>query len=175
MKDSNAVDVVMGWWLDLQEDRAARAQLRRCSTLMGALDIQQTHRLLKNIKYKDLHNPAITLAVILAYEDKSKNFGSSFAKVLGKGDDSKLLSNLRFGSLLQSLVKREEDWGAVIRNLRRAIKIAKGESFNVRKLVGDILFFNEQTQRDWTYDYWQTTRDEQNTADIGQKSEPTIV
>jgi CRISPR system Cascade subunit CasB len=174
MKNTDAVDVVMGWWLGLQEDRAARAQLRRCATLMDALDILQTHQLLKRIENRNLHDPAITLAIILAHVDKNKDGGPSFANALGKDNGQKLLSNLRFGSLLQALVKREEDWSAVIRNLRRAIKIAKGQNFNVRRLVGDILFFNEQSQRDWTYDYWQTASDEDNAAAPAQKSEPTI-
>lgn len=177
MSNIDAVSQIMGWWSGLQEDNAARAQLRRCSSLLEALDVQQTHKLLKSIENRNSHNAAITLAIVLAHVGRSKNSGPSFARVLGKGksEDQKLLSNLRFGGLLQSLVKREENWEPVIRNLRRAIKIAKDESFNVRKLVGDILFFNEQTQRDWTYDYWQTTRDDNSENESNQKSEPTIV
>lgn len=175
MSNTDAVNQIMSWWLSLQDDRATRAQLRRCSTLMGALDIQQTHKLLKRIENRKLHNATITLTIILAHVDKDNNGAPPFAKVLGKGDEQKLLSNLRFGSLLQALVKREDDWGAVIRNLRRAIKIAKGQNFNVRRLVGDILFFDEQTQRDWTYDYWQTTRDDESSAEPVQKSEPVTV
>lgn len=177
MKSNDAVSQIMGWWSGLQEDNAARAQLRRCSSLMDALDIQQTHTLLKRIEKGYLHNAAITLAIILAHVNKDKNGGPTFAKMLGKpvgkDDGQKLLSNLRFGSLLQSLVKRDEDWGAVVRNLRRAVKIAKSENFNVRKLVGDILFFNEQTLRDWTYDYWQTTRDDDSSAEFAQQFETT--
>jgi CRISPR system Cascade subunit CasB len=175
MSKTGAEEQVMGWWFSLQEDKAARAELRRCATLSDTFMIQRVHKLLERIENRKLHDPAIVLAIILAHLDKDSNSGPSFAKVLGreKSKDQRLLSNLRFGSLLQALVKRDDNWEPVVRNLRRAIKIAKGQNFNVRRLIGDILFFSEQTQRNWTYDYWQTTHDDANAGEPAQKSEPT--
>jgi hypothetical protein len=63
------------------------------------------------------------------------------------------MSPLRFQSLLVAM--RSGDPGLRIRALRRAVALAGDGGFGVRRLVGDILHFDDAVQRRWTFDYWQ--------------------
>ena len=151
------VDKILSWHKALHSDdsRAARARLRRCDTLMDALSERETHLLLQQMRDTQLSpardNKVIMLAVLLAH---IKPRGSEpFAKVLGSGGQT-LMKPLRFNSLMQAMQGR--DISTRLRSLRRAVMLIGDGGFNVEVFVKDILFFNDETARRWTYEYWQT-------------------
>lgn len=188
----DAVEVIVRWWRALQPkenihdgDRAGRAKLRRAETLMDALMLPQTQELLQSVHNVDPtlrdNIPRIdtitVLATLLAHVPNKNNEKkeAAFARVLGQTSDGlppekdkggQRLSKLRFGALMQAL--NGEDKGAQIRALRRAMMILKTTPFDVRQFVRDILYLNEKTRRDWTYQYWQTWRD----AGVAEISSP---
>ena len=69
---------------------------------------------------------------------------------------------LRFQSLLAAM--RSGDPALRIRALRRAVALA-GRDFDVGRLVGDIMYFDDAAQRCWTFDYWQAFAPAEAAAD----------
>jgi CRISPR type I-E-associated protein CasB/Cse2 len=180
----DAVGAIIKWWRELipdpgegKGDRAAAAQLRRCGTLMEALMIRQTHHLLQTVHrlgVKD-DNSVILLAILLAHVERVGGVPQPFARLAGKtkGDAAEgpqRVSPQRFGVLLKALEDRDQE--AAIRTLRRAFLILRKDPIDVRKFVGDVLFFTARTQRNWNYDYWQTSTEDDAAAPADQS--PTV-
>ena len=101
------------------------------------------------------------LALVLARVENTANY-PTFADALGltregtipTGDARPRLSPMRFSTLLRV----SEDADEFARALRRALAILGDARFNVRRFIGDVLFFDDQTRRDWTFEYYHTRR-----------------
>ena len=169
-----SVDSIVIWWRALHPqdngdrgDRAARAELRRAETLMDALMLPQTQWLLQAMRKTSLSaaldDNVILLAMVLAHVSSGTR-PISFTQALGQTQDGKRptdgnrqrLSTLRFGALMGAMSR--DDLDARARALRRAVIMLKETPFDVRRFITDMLFFNDRTQRNWTYEYWQTFR-----------------
>jgi CRISPR type I-E-associated protein CasB/Cse2 len=170
LPDTPTLDAIMRWWSALHDtdrgkgDRAGRAELRRCSSLLDALMTPAAHRLLRaarGVSRTGDDDGLLLVAIVLASIKTGGNPRISFARALGQtadghapGEgDGRRMSPLRFQSLLVAM--RSGDPGLRIRALRRAVALAGDGGFGVRRLVGDILHFDDAVQRRWTFDYWQ--------------------
>ncbi len=183
--EKDGVSAIVEWWLALHPkdngpndngpsdngrdgDRAARAQLRRADSVLAALVLPQTQFLLQKAHQNGLprskDDAVILLAIVLAHA-KPGHPDRLFAQALGQTKDDvspngeegrQRLSSLRFGALMQTM--DGDDIHAKIRALRRSMLVLKDRSFNMKAFIGDILYFNDQTKRNWTYQYWQTWR-----------------
>lgn len=154
-------------------DRASRARLRRCATLMDAIAEPQAHTLLQRLRRiglsTDKDEPVLLLAIVLANVTPGGGL-ESFATMLGRGGDgTQLLSHNRFHALLGAM--RSGDSALKIRLLRRALQILGEARFSQRRFITDLLWFSDATARRWNYDYWQTPSVSQPAADDAPASE----
>lgn len=186
--DQIADTVVEKWWKPLHShhgDRGARARLKRCESVLDALLEPETHRLIACVYEEGSHAPQQRLAVlslILArIENTDRRF--SFADALGRSardgdipknkEDRPRLSPMRFSALLRAggaLLKAGADTDELdrfARALRRALAILDDTPFDVRRFIGDVLFFNDQTRQQWTFEYYHTRR-----ADTPENTQP---
>ena len=166
-----AAAAVLGWWRKLRLEtgaaRAARARLRRCTSVLEALLLEETHELIKAVGHagttrgpRDSERCLAVLAMTLAHiADASK---TPLARALGQtaagrpptGEERPRLSSARFGALLRAA--HAVDWDAFARALRRAFAILGDAPVDVQRLIDDVLFLNDAALQRWTYDYWQT-------------------
>lgn len=183
--NEDAVNAVLAWWRELHPsadgrggNRGGRARLRRADTPLEALLEAETQALIGGVLAAQggsharsraadvtLQTRLAILAMALAQVDPNKKKDdASFAAMLGRTsegrhagqDDRRRLSPARFGALLRAA----DDPESLCRLLRRALKVSGDAAFNVRKFVRDILAFDEDTRRDWTFEYYQTRRPE---------------
>ena len=165
MQHNSLLNAVESWWQWLHSDygdRGARARLKRCESVFDALLEPETHRLIASVhgNYVPEQKLAI-LALSLARVENTANY-PTFADALGltregtipTGDTRPRLSPMRFSTLLRA----SEDADEFARALRRALAILGDARFNVRRFIGDVLFFDDQTRRAWTFEYYHTRR-----------------
>ena len=167
----SVVVAVLKWRRTLQSEtgaaRAASARLRRASSVLDALMLEETLVLIKAVRHAEPRAPSgdfeqrlVVLAMTLAHIETDAK--TPLARALGQtatgrsptGDERPRLSPARFGALVRSA--RARDWAGFARALRRALAILGAAPIDVASLIRDVLFLNDATLRRWTYDYWQT-------------------
>jgi CRISPR type I-E-associated protein CasB/Cse2 len=156
-------------WSDTGESRAAKARLRRTTTVFDALLLAETHALIKQVREagderlpRDADERLAVLAMTLAHLEKSSD--RPFAAALGFGPDGRppdlqagdrpRVSPPRFRALMRAA--HERDWDSFARATRRAVAILGDSAFNAYGFVRDVLRMNDRTLQRWTYQYWQT-------------------
>jgi CRISPR type I-E-associated protein CasB/Cse2 len=166
-----AANAVTSWWralhLDFGTNRASRARLRRCSTILDALLLPETQTLIRSVRnsraiefFGEIDQRLAVLGLILAQVESSAS--APFAEQLGRtaegrpprSDERPRLSPNRFGTIVRSA--RARDWDAFARATRRALAVANNPAFNVHWFANDLLFFNDRVLQTWTFHYWQS-------------------
>lgn len=178
-KRDAAITAVRNWHRDLvgspdgknDGNRAARARLRRCDTVLETVMEPSTHSLLQALHKAGLDGTlddrACVLAAVLARVDAKSGSAATLARILG-GEQQTVMSPLRFNALMQAM--QRGDPGIRLRALRRAVMLAqKAGPFSVKRFAGDILFWSDETARRWAYDYWQAKLAEPDTADAAEQ------
>lgn len=142
------------WWLELQNDRGGRAELRRCATVTEAAFCAPYH-LLRRMRGDPTDHWELArlglIAVVLAHVDEDAP-GTSFAKLLAepKGDKA-VVSDARFRQLLRT-DDLDERLGDLVRVVRQTNRRAP-----VEKLAKDLWFWGERAKRQWALDYYANT------------------
>ncbi|WP_428697126.1 type I-E CRISPR-associated protein Cse2/CasB [Stappia sp.] len=191
--NDEAVNAVLAWWHELHPaangrggNRGGRARLRRAETPLDALLEAETQALIGGVLTAhgssrarsraadlNLQTRLAILAMALAQVAPGKRGDLSFAEMLGRTSDGKYagkedrrrLSPARFGALLRAA----DDPENLCRLVRRAVKVSGDAGFNIRKFVRDVLAFDDDTRRDWTFEYYQTHRP--GTKDTGTETD----
>lgn len=157
-------DAAFAWWEDTVPrdgkpgDRAARAQLRRCSTIAEALQLPVTMHLFRRCGADhELDLPAVALcAATLAYV-REHGGDLAVARAVGPEDpdrpETALLKPLRFRRLLDATEADD-----ALPAFRRLVALADGR-VNVRDLARALLDWTnplrgEATRRRWVFAYW---------------------
>ena len=174
------VNEILGWWhalyprkIDGREipgDSGARARLRRTQSINEAMLEPQFHVLynIVRIDEKYLAKLAVLATTLPRLSSPDASGKPRFATLLGQtpgGDipgehDRARLSPLRFGNLLRA----GNDPSRFAVALRRAIAILDGAPFNMRAFIRDVLWFTDETRRDWTFQYYQTWQARRGTS-----------
>lgn len=153
--------IALAWWKKLVSSdgtkRAARAQLRRCTTPLEALAIHETLDLYRQLKtthgWVNADRVAIVAVVLAQLKDGSSE---PLAKALGRktfGDkDSAVLSDARFRRLLQA------DDDELMDQFRRAIRLLKSEA-NPESIALTILNWGDETRKRFIFDYYHVFAD----------------
>ncbi len=147
---------VWRWWKSLcDEDRAGRAELRRCATVGEVAFTSPYHRLLRwlgsRLKEGDARRVA-AIAAALAHVESEPDDGASFAKRMArpKGDgQASVVSDARFRHLL-----RNEDADEMMRELVRVIRQLDRKA-SVEPLFRDLMCWDERTRMRWARDYYE--------------------
>lgn len=151
------------WWSSLQPrpnaghrgDRAAQAQLRRCSTMNEALLIPAFWELRNNLAwYADSGGQSeqriAALAIILAHiRENDRVLKPRHPDHRSHGDpDRILLSEIRFRRLMQARSADE-----LRAEFVRYIHLLKGQA-NVTECAKTVLFWGDHVRRDWAFHYF---------------------
>jgi len=154
---------VKTWWEALQNDRAARAELRRCASVSEAMNVPATFDLFRSCGGtgpNDLAAIALTAAALAHVRDDDPDM--SIARRIGPDDPDKpetaLLKPLRFRRLMEAVTEDER-----LTAFRRLAAIA-GRKLNVADLARALLDWSENRQRRWVFDYWNAGNLEPNAA-----------
>jgi CRISPR system Cascade subunit CasB len=160
--DESIRKIVRAWWKRLMSSsdgskRAARAELRRCTTPLDALAIHDTldlYRQLRAVHGWVKPDRVAILAVVLAQLKEASQ--EPIAKALGRkifGDkDSAVMSEARFRRLLQA------DDDELLDQFRRAIRLLKNEA-NPESIALTILNWGDETRRRFIFDYYRVFPD----------------
>ena len=147
---------VWRWWSEIQtEDRAGRAELRRCATAAEVAFTAPYHRLLQRLGSRLNEGDArrvAAIAAVLAHIESEPGERASFARQMGtpkaEGQAS-VVSDARFRHLL-----RNEDPDELLRELVRLVR-QLDRIAPVDALFNDLMKWDERTRMRWARDFYQ--------------------
>ncbi len=150
------------WWLNLKDDTASCAELRRCDSIAKVVMTPAFQRLCQRLKhyFKNDNKWQDRLAAIIGLASHLKHDQTSSVLVGGENRVEKLaeqmvqatgdrpvVSELRFRRLLQR--ERNDLYTSMIRILR----MLKGDA-NLYGLAESIFFWGEGIKKRWAYAYF---------------------
>jgi CRISPR system Cascade subunit CasB len=149
----DAKAIILKWWQELQQDRGARAELRRAKTPTEVILTPAYHDLYYRMLPAGWRNQtalAVVAAVLAQVEihDGKAPFAAQLATPSAKGSDKARVSGLRFRRLLQHR-NAEELMGPLIRAVRLLEKRA-----NVTDLAESLHWWGDRKRRDWAFAYY---------------------
>ena len=147
---------LLAWWENLDDNRAARAELRRASDITEvtlSAHYQKLYRRLSAVGWDDegrtYRRDGLAAAVgLLAHVER--NEAKPLALTMSEpaeGGDRPPVSALRFLRLLES-----PDIEALFSGLRRVLPLM-GKRANVLALSNDIVHWGDSVRKKWAYDY----------------------
>jgi CRISPR system Cascade subunit CasB len=146
---------VWRWWKGLEEDRAGRAELRRCGTITEVAFTAPYHRLLRRLGSRlgetDARRVAL-LAAVIAHVDGEPTEDISLPRRMGraKGDgQGAVISDVRFRHLLRS-----EEPDDLLRELARVL-LQLDRKAAIDALFRDLMRWDEPTRMRWARDYYE--------------------
>ena len=159
---SLAITGAVQWWRDQQPDpahkrsgdRAALARLRRCATIVEAMQDPATLSLFRCCggRSRDDLPFAALAAGVLAHVRAENAEQPSVARAVGPTSTDEpstaLMKPLRFRRLMEAETPDER-----LTAFRRLVALAGGR-VNVRNLAAALLAWNEDLRTRWIYDYW---------------------
>jgi CRISPR system Cascade subunit CasB len=152
--DEEARSTVWRWWRGLDQDRAGRADLRRCGTVAEVAFTAAYHRLLRRLGSRlgdDDARRVAAIAAVLAHVEREPENGASPARMMGMpaGEGGARVSDARFRHLLRS-----EDPQDLMRELIRIVR-QLGRISRVDSLFNDLMRWDEGTRMRWARDYYE--------------------
>jgi CRISPR system Cascade subunit CasB len=147
--DTTIKGALLRWWAGLQNDRGARAELRRCASL---LEVMQTpafhaarHKLIE-AGWRSSGTSDDRLAAVIALAAHLKSDGGSSPPQAFSNSDPPVVSPLRFRQILEA--RDDEEF---FLRLRRVLPLAEGLSLSA--LADDVLYWGDNVRKRWVYDY----------------------
>lgn len=150
---------VWRWWNELQtDDRAGRAELRRCGTSAEVAFTAPYHRLLQRLGSRlsegDARRVAAIAAVLAHVEQEPKDHAqfAQFAKAMGTPKSEGLgpvVSDSRFRHLL-----RNEEPDELLRELVRVVR-QLDRTASIDPLFRDLMKWDEPTRMRWARAFYE--------------------
>jgi len=148
--DSDEFRILRDWWSDLQNDRGARAELRRCATPNEAALVPTVNRLCLKFGVGAKYLPRIGALAALAAHIERIEVEDSLAEAMACGSDRPRLSEFRFRRLIQC-----QDLEELFTLLRRALVMLDRQA-NLQNLAYSLWFWpSDQTRQRWALDYYR--------------------
>ena len=150
--------VARRWWdetfaRDDGRARAARAELRRCTTVMDVLTVESPHRLSQRLRRHGRHTTPGQIAVMALGLARIREPGTrSIAWVLGERKTPQApprLSRRRFDRLVRAATHE-----ALIPPLRAAMAMVRNEPLGIEVLARDLYHWNATVAARWCYQYY---------------------
>lgn len=144
--------LLLRWWQGLDNDKGARAELRRAHNLTAVALTGAYQRFYRQALVCGWPEDApvwqnerlAAIAGLLAHV--RVNDGRKFTEILSEGEQPEF-SQLRFRRLLEAPTLDD-----VFVSLRRALPIV-GHQAPVHQLANDVLYWGDQTKKEWAYSY----------------------
>ncbi|MBA4720468.1 MAG: type I-E CRISPR-associated protein Cse2/CasB [Alcanivorax sp.] len=171
LRDKAAREGVLRWWSNLEHQRGARAELRRCHTVDAVLLTEGFRNLWQALEHSegrrdtDMLAWACVAAALAAVRQEPADKNRTLAECLGAQKEKTgkpCVSELRFAQLQKS---RDQD--AFLRRLRRALALI-GKTAPVLSLAESVLLWFREQKGDrawkpqdrlavrWATDYFTT-------------------
>lgn len=153
----NRYSAAAAWWRRLQENRADRARLRRCASVIDAMQEPAAIDLFRTLGYTDPKRlPAAALAAaVLASVREAAPSRPSFPRAIGPTDMTKpetaAVKPLRFRRLMEAATPDEQ-----LLSFRRAVGLLGGRA-PLESLAEGLLNDHEERRLRWIFDYWNAT------------------
>lgn len=146
------------WWSSLQEeDRAGRAELRRCGTLAEVAFTSAYHRLLKRLGSRlsraDERQLA-ALAAVLAHIETEPGGAESLARTMASPKGGSTEAGARVSEARFRQVIRCTDPEELMRDLIRVVRQLDRKA-DVDSLSRDLNRWTEETRLKWARDYFE--------------------
>lgn len=156
--DPKARQVLYEWWSELEKNRGDRAALRHCHNESEVAFTPSFHRLRKDL-LEEFNVNLKSLAIVAGVLSHVKNndAGSGFAVQMAtptSGSSNARVSGLRFRRLLTIEDRRE-----LFTPMIRTVRLLDGTA-NLFDLANSIYWWNEFTKKQWAYDYYTKSPDE---------------
>lgn len=143
------------WWEGLEDDRASRAVLRRCSTLDTVTLSDAYQRFYRYILACNAwpadaapwqNDKLAAIAGLLAHvqAEDTQRLPIKMSELSG---DRPLVSEMRFRDLLK--IDTPED---LYLSLRRTLPLVSNTA-NIYQLANDVYFWGDKTKKEWAYSY----------------------
>lgn len=155
-KNPRLAAVLRAWWSGLDDDRAARAELRRAHDITAVSltpAYQRAYRRLQSAGWdvagpSPLNDRLAAVIGLLAHvkTDGEKSPPEAMSKDSG-GADRPPVSPLRFQRLLEA-----PDLDALFSGLRRALPLVNHQ-ISITALANDVLFWGDKVKKNWAYAY----------------------
>lgn len=144
--------LLLRWWQGLENDKGARAELRRAHDLTAVAlttAYQRFYRQALNSGWPENAAPWLNerlAAIVGLLAHVKSNDGRKLAEIMSEGDRP-AFSVLRFRRLLEAPALDD-----VFLSLRRALPIV-GHQANVHQIANDLLHWSDKTKKEWAYAY----------------------
>lgn len=153
-KNPEACQALLTWWRDLDNNRADRADLRRCHNTVDVVFNPAYHKLwlaLNKLGFGNRDSVAV-IAGVMAHV-KNHQAGESFASQMAsvKDGSNAQVSGLRFKRLLK-IKDKEELFSSIV----RIVKLMDG-NVNACNLANSLYWWNDITKKEWAYSYYEKT------------------
>ncbi|MBK8397652.1 MAG: type I-E CRISPR-associated protein Cse2/CasB [Leptospiraceae bacterium] len=141
------------WWESLNQNKGAKADLRKCTEPNETIYIPQTHALITALSKLDNSNifkDRIGAVCGLVAHVKEPNFQYRIAQQMSakSGSDKAVLSDLRFRRIIQCGNLQE-----LYPYLIRVIRLLDGR-VNIYSLAESVYYWGDHTKKNWAYDYY---------------------
>lgn len=155
-KDSPVNGILTSWWRNLENDKGARAELRRCDSPEAVMYHPAFVRLSQKLQplLKDHPNWPNRVAMVVGLLSHVRREDTR-TLALAMAGNPPVVSELRFRRLLQR--DRSDLYGAMIRVLRMLDYQA-----NLPDLMGSVFFWGDGVRRRWALDYFTHTPEKQS-------------
>jgi CRISPR system Cascade subunit CasB len=153
--ESPATKRLWAWWHGLDEDRGARAQLRRCHNLLAVEQTPAFHAVRQvlaeaGLALKTQRQMARLPAVIALLAHLKASTAQSLPQAFSQGDKP-VVSPLRFRQLLDARDDEE-----LFTRLRRVLPLID-KAVDPIQLANDVMDWGDVVRRRWVYAYrWPT-------------------
>ncbi|MCS6984940.1 MAG: type I-E CRISPR-associated protein Cse2/CasB [Leptospiraceae bacterium] len=158
---------LINWWQGFEDERGARATLRRATSLAEIVHVRYAHQLLYRL-WQCQEGPVnqdrvMMLCGVLSHvrENEAKD---SFAKQLArkKGNNQPVFSELRFQRLLQyqDIVQEPLFYQEIVRAIHQL-----GFKANIADLAHSLYYWNDRIIKNWAYDYFRTAEEPAGKSD----------
>lgn len=153
-KDDPAIGALLGWWRGLENDRGARADLRRCGDLMQVMQSEAFHSARLRLiaaGMPEAESKSARVATIVALAAHVKSITDEALPVTFSAGEKPPVSPLRFRQILDAV-----DDDELFTRLRRVMPLIEGRA-NLPALAASVWYWGDSVRKRWVYDYqWPT-------------------
>lgn len=155
-REDEVQSVFRSWWKSLEDQRGDRAELRRAKTILDIVLCPAYHRLRNELitkgfnVYGKISEKLALIAGVLSHV-RNNDEQDTIAEQMAKSKPGKAgaqVSGLRFRKLLA-----EQENVGLYRELIRAVKLLDNKA-NIISLAEAIYWWNDQTRRQWAFEYY---------------------